>query len=295
MNSKKPVKVHLYKIKAEKGSMPLQELIEAISANPIEARERKLGNEPYRLEEAIAPTPACPYWLLDFTRLRFDGGPGKASTTTPVESFELAGGYGFAEETAVLMDLRHGWTAVQYNHYGPRANAVSEYLSIFEQEKPNFYEFMLQLNPTAQARLASKSIFTRVKIRVAPSKLSAAFRQKNVSLVTALEAQTKEFGGDFVTIEVGLERDSPRSLQLSKWVPSFLKMANYEHEAVDTLIVSGRDEATMPIDPVDLIKERLEFSIKGLPLDAGLRYPRNARYEALQRAANGWKAQGIIR
>lgn len=295
MHSKKPVKVHLYKIKTDKSSIPLHELIPAISVEAIDARERKLGADPYRLEEAIHPDQHCPYWLLDFTRLRFDGGPGKASNTTPVESFELGGGYGFAEETAVLMDLRHGWAAVQYNHYGPRANAVAEYLSIFDQDKPNFYEFRLQLNPAAQARLANKSIFTRVKIRVAPARLSAAFRQNNISLVNAIESQTKEFGGDFVTIEVGLERENPKSLKLSKWIPSFLKMANDELEAVDTLIVSGRDELTMPIDPVDLIKERLEFPIKGLPLDSGLRYPRKARYEALQRAMHGWKAQGIVK
>ena len=293
-SSKKPVKVHLYKIRTEKGSTPLLALIEAFGGASIEERERKLGNEPYRLEEALPPSATCPYWLLDFTRLRFDGGPGKASTATPVESFELGGGYGFAEETAVLMDLDHGWAAVQYNHFGPRANAIAEYLSMLDPEKPNTYELLLQLNTTAQARLAKKKFFSRLKIRVAPTKLSPEFKKSNLSLVAALEAQTNEFGGDFVALEVSLERDSPKSLKLSKWIPSFLKMANEEHEAVEALVVSGRDDAGMSIDPVDLIKERLEFSIKGLPLDEGLRYPRNARYDALQRAMNGWKAQGVI-
>lgn len=295
MNSRKPLKIHLYKIQAEKDSTPLEDLIARIQITAIEDRERRLGSDPYRLEEAIAPTTSCPYWCLDFTRLRFDGGPGKASASTPVESFDLGNGYGFAEETAVLLDLQRGWAVVQYNHFGARANAIAEYLSIFDPEKLNAYELRLQLNPSAQARLAKKVVFTKLKVRVAPTRLTKHFRQNNVGLVSALEANTKQFGGDVVTIEIGLDRSSPTSLKLSNLVPSFLKMANEEHEAVDTLIVSGRDGADMPIDPVDLIKERLEISIKGVPLDVGLRYPRNERYSALIRAANGWSAEGIMR
>lgn len=294
MKSKKPFKLHLYKLSVGDGSRSLEETLEALSQTNLADRVRKLVTQPYRLEEVKPPTADEPFWLADFTKVRYDGGPGKASDGTPVESFEMAGGYGFAEETAMLYDPKTGYIVMQYNHHGPRAQSISEYLSIFDLEQPNSYEFLLQLNAAAQARLKNKTIFTRLKIRVAPAKLSDAFRKANVSLVTALESQATFVGGDFVVVEIGLERENKGSLKLKKWLPSFIKMANQEHEAVNSLTISGRDGIDQPIDPVDLIHERLETVIRDMPLDAGLRYPTEDRYKALKRAYTGWKKDGNI-
>lgn len=294
MKSKKPFKLHLYKLSVGDGSRPLEETLETISQTDLADRVRKLVTQPYRLEEVRPPTDGAPFWLADFTKVRYDGGPGKASYGTPVESFEMAGGYGFAEETAMLYDPTTGYVVMQYNHHGPRAQAISEYLSIFDLAQPNHYEFHLQLNAAAQARLKNKTIFTRLKIRVAPAKLSDAFRNANVALVTALESQATFVGGDFVIVEIGLERENNGSLKLKKWLPSFIKMANHEHEAVNSLTISGRDGKDQPIDPVDLIHERLETVIRDMPLDAGLRYPAEDRYKALKRAYTGWKKDGNI-
>lgn len=294
MKSKKPFKLHLYKVQADDGSKPLEEILETISETDLAERTRKLGTQPYRLEEVHKPTKEIPFWLADFTKVRYDGGPGKASEGTPVESFEMAGGYGFAEETAMLYDPNTDYVVMQYNHYGPRAQSISDYLSVFDLEQPNSYQFLLQLNATAQARLKSKTIFTRLKIRIAPAKLSDAFRKANVALVTALESQATFVGGDFVIVEVGLERENKGSLKLKKWLPNFIKMANQEPEAVSALTISGRDGVDQPIDPVDLIHERLETVIQDMPLDAGLRYPTEDRYKALRRAHNGWKKDGNI-
>lgn len=254
---------------------------------------RKVGSLPYRLESAIEPTDSDPFWLIDFTKIRYDGGPGKAKQASPVESFDMGGGYGFAEETAVLYDATNGWLVVQYNHHGPRAQAIGDYFSIYDSENLNFYELLLQLNQSAQARLSKKKIFTKLQIHVAPSRLSPAFRKANVSLVSSLESQNKEFGGDFVMVEIGLDRDSNKSLNIKKWLPSFLKMAN-EEESVSTLRIYGRDDADSTIDPVDLISERLEIVRHSLPLDAGLRYPQKDRFAALKGAYKVWLKDGVI-
>lgn len=294
MKSRKPFKIHLYKVQADKDSAALDELLEAISETDLAERTRKLGTQPYRLEEVHKPTKDTPYWLADFTKVRYDGGPGKASEGTPVESFEMAGGFGFAEETAMLYDPKTGCVVMQYNHYGPRAQSISDYLSVFDLGQPNSYQFLLQLNAAAQARLKSKTIFTRLKIRIAPAKLSGEFRKANVALVTALESQATLVGGDFVIVEVGLERESKGSLKLKKFLPNFIKMANEEPEAVSALTISARDDVDQPIDPVDLINERLETVIRDMPLDAGLRYPTQDRYKALRRAHIGWIKDGNI-
>lgn len=294
MNSKTPFKIHLYKLDSAEGSDSLEDMLQMIDGHPLENRVRKSGYQPYRLEEVIVPTDAEPYWLVDFTKMRHDGGPGKASKATPVESFDMAGGFGFAEETAMLYDAKAGFIVMQYNHHGPRAQSISEYLSIYDPNQANSYEFMLQLNPSAQARLNNKKFFTRLKIRIAPSKLSQAYREANVGLVTALESQTKLAGGDVVFVDVGLDRENKGSLKLKNLLPAFLKMANHEPEAVSSLKISGRDEPDFPIDIVDLIGERLQSVIKSMPLDDGLRYPKAERYKALKRAYNGWKKENII-
>lgn len=294
MKSKKPFNIHLYKLNVEEGSKPLEDILKMIVKSPLDDRERKLFSQPYRLEDACEPTVKEPYWLIDFTKTRYEGGPGRASSATPVEGFAMAGGYGFAEETAALYDASAGYMVVQYNHHGPRAQAIGEYLSCYDPEQANNYELLLQLNPDAQTRLNNKKIFTRLKIRVAPSKISSAYREANISLVTALESQAKEFGGDVVTVEVSLDRQNNGSLKLKKWLEALISLANSEHEAVDVLTISGRDGVDYPIDPVDLIKERLRTVIKDMPLDDSLRYPQMDRYKALKRAYNGWKNVGII-
>lgn len=294
MNSSKPFKMHLYKLCTKDKSLHLGDLLEQILNTKLEERERTSGRQPYRLEDATPPTKKSPFWLLDLTKRRYEGGPGKASKKTPVESFEMGAGFGFAEETAALYDPESGFVVVQYNHHGPRAAAIAEYFSSFDLASPNYYELLLQLSPNAQARLNDKTIFTRIKLKVAPAMLSDVFRKNNVSLVDSLSAQTNEFGGDTVTIEVSLNRGANVSLKIKSKLKAFLRMANEEQEAVSAMVITGRDGIDQPLDAVDLIHERLETVLQQMPLDDGLRYPKDDRYKALQRAYNGWKADKII-
>lgn len=283
----------MYKLNSDKKSVPLVDLLEQISSSKLANRERKLGLQPYRMEEAIKPTKSNPFWLIDFSKRRYEGGPGKASKNTPVESFDMTG-FQFAEETAVLYDPDTHYVVVQYNHHGPRAASIADYFSSYDSSSPNHYELLLQISPDAQARLQSKTIFTRIHLKVAPSKLSPEYKKNNVSLMSALSSQTDEFGGDTVTFEVSLNRGSNTSLKIKNKLKALLKMANQESDAVSAMVITGKDGVDSPIDAVDLIRERLETSIKDMPLDSGLRYPKDERYKALQRAYNGWKKDKII-
>ncbi len=292
-SSNKPFRIHLYKLSTGDKSLPFADLLTQVQSRKLEERERTLGVQPYRMEEAIKPTTDQPFWLIDFSKRRYEGGPGKASKSTPVESFDMTG-YQFAEETAALYDEDNGFVVVQYNHHGPRAASIADYCSNFDQSVPNLYELQLQLSPDAQARLKNKTIFTRIALKVAPAKLSKEFKKNNLSLVHSLSSQTKEFGGDMVSVEISLERRSNASLKIKNQLKSLLKMANEETDAVSSMVITGRDGVGQPIDAVDLISERLETVIKQMPLDTGLRYPKDERYKALQRAYNGWKKDKII-
>jgi hypothetical protein len=249
---------------------------------------RKIGNFDYRLEVTQPPSKDYPYWRLDFCKLRFDGGPGKAKRNTPTKSFDLEDDEGFAEETAMLFEPTTGYMIAQYNHHGPRSATIEEYLSIYDSEMPNHYQLNIQLKHDAQARLAEKKLFSRLLLKVAPARLTEHYKHANVALTTLLNRHQEEFGGDYVSITIGLEHHSHTPLKLKGWIKSFLQLAN-ETEAVDALQISGRPREGERTELIDLIKEKLEVTLTDIDMDAGLRYVREDRWRALARAYNAWK------
>ena len=293
MKSKKPLHVHLFKVAPTEGSEPLIDRLTKIVAAPLEKRIRHVGYK-MRLEDFMPPDNVRPYWLLDFAKLRFDGGPGRASDKVPTSSFDLAEGEGFSEETAMLYHPASGFAMLQYNHHGPRTQSIADYLGAFDPDQTATYDFLLQLKADAQARLDKKKIFTKLEMRVAPAVLSPAFRKNNVSLTSMLKNQIDEFGGDTVAITVAVERHSATSRKLKKWLGIFKTMANSEHEAVSLLRVVGRDENDGPLDRIDLIAEKEHLEYNGVEMDTGLRYLRKERWRCLQNALSAWRTKIVI-
>jgi hypothetical protein len=119
--------VHLFEVRALHRTPPLAQLLERIHGDAIADRLRTVGHQEVRVETIAAPRSRgnnTPYWLLDFTKIRFEHGPGKASREDPIESFELDADQGFGEETAVLYDPRRQAMLIQYNHYGARSTII---------------------------------------------------------------------------------------------------------------------------------------------------------------------------
>ena len=239
-----------------------------------------------------APQDGKPYWLLDFGRKRLSG-PGRAALDAPVQSFNLNGGF-FAEESCALYDPQRGKLLFQYNHHGAKAATIAQYLSRYQHGGTNSYEFRIKLNQTAQARLARKRIFSKLIVKVAPAELTDDFRVRNVALSTALLRCQQDFGGDVVTIEVGLERGSQNSLNLRDKIESLWELATTERTATSRAEVYGRDGDDLPIDPVNLIKEKLEMVYPGLGLDDGGRIRRVDRWARLEWAHDTWARDRII-
>lgn len=150
MNSKKPFVVHLYQILTADKSKPIEQLLEEVQDWPLESRLRSINNRDMRLDHV--ERAANGLWMLDFTVLRFDNGPGRASKHSPLRDFDLQEGEGFGEGTAAIYDSASGYIALQYNHYGARSAAICAYLSTLD-DKPSGYEFRISLNDTALARL----------------------------------------------------------------------------------------------------------------------------------------------
>ena len=286
------MRVHLYEVCRSDGARPLEDVLEQLHATPLEERLRSIGYQEIRLEDIRPPGKVDGTWRLDFCKLR-NQGPGRASPKVATQSFELQQGERFAEETAALFDPASGFLAVQYNHFGPRSASLGEYLSIYLAQGERF-ELRLQLDPTAQARLKKKVQFTRAAFRVAPAKLSAAWRNNNVAMHKAIQVQQDTYGGDWISVEVNLEQRSRDSLKLADKLKGMLGLAEEPRDAVARVEVAGRDDRDLNIDVVDLIEEKLEKTYTGLPLDIGLRISAEDRWKKLEEAMKSWKAGGIV-
>lgn len=294
MKSKKKLYIHLFAVVASEGSLPLHDLLGKISDTNIDKRVRDIGYKIRVEDEILAPSPSYPYWLIDFAKLRFEGGPGRGSVKVPTRSFDLDEDEGFVEETAMLYDPKSGFALIQYNHFGPRVTAISDYLSVFDYAGDSSYEFVVKLRGDAQARLDRKTIFTRIEMKVAPVNLTEGFKAKNVALSSMLKTQTDSFGGDFVSIEISLERNNQVSLKVKDWLRSIKLLANEDRDAVKHLLIAGRDGEYESIEPINLLAEKEELSFSGVEMDSGHRYIRKERYARLEGAFKQWKSKQAI-
>jgi hypothetical protein len=292
MTSKHPLHVHLFKVQGTDNAPALQEVLTKISALPLKDRLKNKGWSPIRLESVVSPTTGGTLWKLDFCRLRSEG-PGRASNTQQATSFDLADGERFAEETAALYDEGSGFMVLQYNHYGPRAGGIADYLSLFVKQGEG-YDLLIQLDPSAQARFKNKTIFSRFAFRVAPARLSQSWRNKNVAMLDAINMQQKSFGADWVEVVVSMEAGSSGTLKIKDKLKAILGLANEASDAVTELKASGRTAAGESLDEVNLLTEKLEEVYKKVPLDDGRRLEQAARWGRLQDAYDKWKAAKVI-
>lgn len=292
MHSSSPMNVHLYKVVEPEGAQLLVEVLKKVSRLPLGKRLRTVGLLDMRLEDIQEPSTESAAWRLDFCKLR-NQGPGKAGPGLATQSFDLQTGERFSEETAMVFDAVTGYATVQYNHYGPRAPAIADYLSMFLPQGLS-YELLIQLDPTAQARLQRKKKFTRIAFRVAPARLSAAWRENNISMYKAIEAQRQTYGGDWVAVEVSLERRSSATLNLIDKVKGVLGLANEGDDVVTELVVTGRDADDDRVDVVNLLSGKLVQTYKRLPLDTGFRVSAVDRWIRLEDAMKTWRAAGIV-
>lgn len=287
------MKVHLYDVRRHT-SPPIDQTLPTIFTQPLAQRMRTIANADMRLETLAAPNSPnnnSPYWLLDFTNLRFRHGPGKANRAAPVIGFNLGPDDGFGEETAALYDPQHRVILVQYNHHGPRASAICSYINSFDGSTTHDYEFTVRLDAQAANRLNGKSILKKIVVKITPPKISAAMRNGGTSLNRALQISDDLDGNTIeLTITSGRSKNGKLNFMRAKsFVQSIVQLTNTTG-AVDSLKVTGQASQGTPIEVIDLIEEKMETEITNLTLGTDLRYTQESRWTALVRARNGWNS-----
>lgn len=287
------MRVHLYQVTNGQNTPAIETVFAAVQATPMAQRLRELGNSEIRLESILAPggnaNPTA-YWFLDFTRLRFEHGPGKASRTAPVQGFTLGENEGFGEETAALYDPGRGYLLVQYNHFGVRASSIRDYLSFFIAGQIRDYEFRAKFDDASEAKLAQKQILTKIHFKIAPTNMTDAQRAANVGLGQALELNDSVRGQSVeVVISAGQSKNAMLSSKAAmKIINGLRSLIGSDQDVVDKFEVSGRTAIGERAEAIDMLSPKVEQTIDGIIMGPDRRYTQHSRWNALLRARNGW-------
>ncbi|CAN7725841.1 DUF6731 family protein [Caballeronia sp. LjRoot31] len=291
--------VHLFEVRALHRTPPLAQLLERIHGDAIADRLRTVGHQEVRVETIAAPRSRgnnTPYWLLDFTKIRFEHGPGKASREDPIESFELDADQGFGEETAVLYDPRRQAMLIQYNHYGARSTIIENYFALYDhdQNEARGYDFDIRMDEDADLRFAKKQTITKMHFKIAPPRMTNAQRGGNVSLGRSIDLSSS-LDAESIEVIVSAGRGVNASLSFAQ-VTAFtrrlmrMRVARGEEPVLSKLEIAGRDSPLEPLDVVDLLRPKLVHYISDLVLNpADRRYTQRSRWDGLLRARNGWE------
>lgn len=284
----KQMKVHAYRVRRHQNSAPLEQLLRQIEVTPLVRRDRRLGHVEVRCEAVRRRRNGT--WFMDFVRLRFDHGPGRVHRSRPIRGFNLRQHEGFGEETAALYDPVSHYMLIQYNHHGVRAGKIQEYICEFVHDPPYAFELIPKYDEETERRLQRKTIFRRLDFKIATRGMNAGDRRAGIALTDAIEMGNR-FGAEDITISLSAGRGRPRGLIVQS-VTEALNWLRRSHgldpDSVSRIVVTGRDAIDSETEILDLLAQRLITEFQDLPVGRDLRYPRNARWSALERARIGW-------
>lgn len=290
--------VHLFKVEAHKNAMGLDAALSLIAADDISTRLKDVSGNRVRIEQIVPPQSVgneSTYWLLNFTKFRFENCPGKVGVNTPIEGFDIGKDEGFGEETAAIYDPKSKFMIIQYHHSGVRASAIENYLSNYfhDDDQITGYELKVKLDPTAEAKLAKKKYISKVKLKIAPPQITKVFREQNLSLGTVLDMGSSAKSKD---IELVLAADRGENLNdrfIMPLINSLKKLRQFDLDndsaAMTKFEVFGRNEKEDRADAINMLAPKLKLEISGLTVGGDKRYTIISRWDGLLRAATGWK------
>lgn len=288
------MKAHFFQVHNLLPNERLDGLLQSLGALELEQRLKFIFQNEMRLEEIAAPNSRgnpTPYWLLDFTKLRFENGPGKASRSDPIEGFDLDVNEGFGEETAAIYDPATRHMTIQYNHHGPRSGAIQDYLSTFTTVEGSAFQLQVRLTDDAEARLAQKQIVKKLHFKIAPPRITGAMRRAGVSIERTM-ALSENVNGQTIEVIISAGKGQLASGPTHQWIATLMRVMHLDTQGtepvVETLKVHAKEGLEAETDVINLLSSKAEQEIDGLVLGADRRYTRRSRWDALLRARNGW-------
>ncbi len=278
-------KIHLFTTAYSNGPIPLIERLKRIYALDIEKRARLIEGRHFRLDDLNVENPD--FIKMNIIKLRLDEGPGKASLKKHVSGIGLEKDEGFAEETAAIYIPSSERWLVQYNHHGPRASAIAEYIADLEQPFSAF-ELAPVWRTDVMTELRRRDIRTKLQVKISPSSLKQLAEDGATGLSDALKMANKT-GADTIDITISVSRGKAFGGAIDTWLSWFSRIrASTQVEAVEKFVLTAKGDGVRSKD-IDLLAPRLEGTVT---LQAGpdRRLPLELRWGALESVWNGWKS-----
>lgn len=278
------LKVHAFKVENIGSDRPLQDVCDAIQSEALLAkRNRTISHETIRVDEIRQQDK---YWLLDFIKMRKSNGPGKVGNNTRSQGFSFGKNEAFSEHTAALFDPVSGYILIQYNHHGARAGVIADYFSQYQSNAGNQFLFHPKYQEDVERRLEKQTITTRVELTIDATQMTAQDRKHGTALSEAIDL-AKDSGADKITVEISSKSGGKLGSKAREWINSVLNLSKRNPDAVSKLRVSGKTGLDQKLEVLDLIADRLVFPFNDLKIGSDLRYPLDARWDALIRAQAG--------
>lgn len=292
------MKTHLYKIRQISGADTIDNLIEEINGRELEDRNSSIEGYTNRIEDIqLRRHIRSECVLVNFVKLRMNHGPGKGSLQRRTTGFNLHSTEGFAEETAALIDLTHGFLICEYNHHGARATMLGTYLERVKDVSDNKFEILPCLDDQVMRKLANLEEISRFELKVAPGKLSVEDKHCLPGINSSLDFAERA-GAPLVSIALS---GGPGKSTLNGAVRSLVnRLASLVHmegrrpadQPIKTLKVAGREPDEDQTLLLDLVRGKLLGEHEIAP-NNDRRFPVQARWDALLNDHYRW--QNIIR
>lgn len=281
------MKVHVFGVRCLDDGGELEDLIAQIKSDSLEKRIRKVGYNDIRIEHVEYKNGL---WFFDFGKFRDQHGPGKASKTTPITGFSFQQGEVFCEETACLYIPKNKHLIVQYNHHGTRIGLIQDYLSEYDENNGYAFEMLPKYDQAVEKKFRNRAATKKIIFEIDPRFLTQKDRVSGTALTQALDLGKQSQGEKIeLTISAGRQKNKFLSQFIDKTAETLKKTAGINPDGVTKLKVGVLENLDSRMEVLDLIEQRLVQEFSDIPLGEDLRFPRKARYSALERALNGWR------
>lgn len=232
-------------------------------------------------------------WFVDFTKLRRTRGPGKAAADAPATGFALGEEEDFSEATSLLVDPERQIAILEYNHHGVRRGTILGYLAKIASllaNEVNYYDFIPRFDSDARQRFEQRKTVRRIQAKIHPRLLNEDDYRRDGMLRDSIRSGTRT---DAAVVSLGLSvgqagRNYWLGGQANADVEELYELAKQESDGLSKLVVGfERDDQT--IDTVDLVRARTKTNFRLTVDDNDRQIAMEERWNALERAWNGWK------
>lgn len=281
-------KVHAFGVVAKNDNADdLEDILNDIKNSTLDTRLRNIGGNDIRVEHIKKKDGL---WRLDFVKFRDVHGPGKGAKSTEVSGFSFKSGEVFCEETALIYNPKKKYILIQYNHHGVRYSAIEDYFSSYSKNTDNLYEFQPKYDEDVDRIFTNRKATKSLTLSIDPRLLSDQDRSANTALTSAIAIGDKS---EASKVEITIHAGRSKKKYLSKYIDDTIEklkiISENNPDAVKKIkaqvVDNNLDEK---IKVLDLIEERLCLNYKDIQVGADKRWPRLARYKALEKAKKTW-------